>query len=85
MKYTAIAWNSETEVKTEFDLRTDARLKTLVKKAVSELMPHLNLYTCRYTAEMPNVWTNGGVGTLTINDKYFVTIYRNDNEITIFN
>lgn len=86
MKYTAYAYdcNSEAEARIEFAVRSDASLKTLVQKAVTELMSELSLTSCRYTVEMPNVLTNGGVGLLTINDSYFVQIWRNDNEILIF-
>lgn len=84
MTYTAYAYNSETEAKVEFSVRSDAKLKTLVRKAVTELMPELGLSTCTFNAEMPNVWINGGVGFLMINNKYFVQLWRNDNEILIF-
>ena len=84
MKYTAIAYNGETETKVEFNLRADANMKTLVKNAVRAIMLELGLSSCSYSAEMPNIWTNGGVGCLTINEKYFVHIHRNDNEIAIF-
>ena len=86
MKYTAYAYNynSEADAKIEFSVRSDASLKTLVRRAVTELMPELSLTTCKYRAEMPNIWRNGGVGYLTINDSYCVQIWRNDNKILIF-
>ena len=74
----------EKEVETVISVRCDAKLENVVRKAVIALMPILGLKKCRYNVDMPNVWRNGAVGTLTIDHKYFVGIRAEGHDAYIF-
>ena len=86
MKYivNALDLESEREVETVVSVRSDAGLKKLVERSVLALMPVLGLQRCRYTVDMPNVWRNGAVGTLTIDNRYSVGIRGEWNETYMF-
>ena len=64
--------------------RSDASMKTLIRKAADAVRIAVGLERCSYRAELPNVWLNGGVGYLSIDEHIIVYVRRTDNEIYIF-
>ena len=94
MRYTIAVYtqHDETGIEKEISVRADARLKTVVRKAAEEMAEVLvekGLLTrpASYVADMPNVWRNGGVGTLRIQDDkdyFFISIRRSDSEAWMF-
>lgn len=68
------------------NMRADAKLDTLVHKSVQRLyneLHRLGLIKARATVhhERPNIWTNGGIGFVSLDDgerAYSVTIQRGD-------
>lgn len=95
MKYTIAVLSGIEEdnvIEKEISIRADARLETVVRKAAEEMAEILvkkGLLTrpVRYWADMPNVWTNGAVGTLRIQDDkgyFYIGIRHSDSEAWMF-
>lgn len=94
MKYTFAVYTQHDEagIEKEVNIRSDARLKTVVRKAAEEMAEVLMekgllVRPVSYVADMPNVWRNGGVGTLRIQDDkdyFFIGIKRSDSEAWMF-
>lgn len=94
MKYTFAVYTQHDEagIEKEVNIRADARLKTVVRKAAEEMAEvlvenGLLVRPVSYVADMPNVWRNGAVGTLRIQDDkdyFFVGIRHSDSETWMF-
>ncbi len=94
MKYTIAVYtqHDETEIEKELNIRADARLETVVRKAAEEMAEvlvekGLLAHPVTYVADMPNVWRNGGLGTLRIQDDkdyFFIGIRHSDSEVWMF-
>ena len=94
MKYTfaVCTQHDEVGIEKEVNIRADARLKTVVRKAAEEMAEvlvekGLLARPVSYVADMPNVWRNGGVGTLRVQDDkdyFFIGIKHSDSEAWMF-
>ena len=94
MKYTFAVYtqHDETGIEKEVSIRADASLKTVVKKAADEMAEvlvekGLLAYPVTYMVDMPNVWRNGGLGTLRVQDDkdyFFIGIRHSDSEAWMF-
>ncbi len=78
MKYIATLFANDTEYTVAFSIRSDARLNTVFTKAINETCDYMRKKglasgAIPYHVEMPNIWTNGGIGTIIIKD-YFVCL-----------
>lgn len=82
MKYTATIITEKAEHDVAFSVRSDARTKTVFEKAIRECIAFMRANdivkgnVC-YTAQLPNVWSNGGIGFISIDNKV-VVLYRED-------
>ena len=94
MKYTFAVYTQHDEagIEKEVNIRADTSLKTVVRKAAEEMAEILvgkNLLTrpVTYIADMPNIWRNGGLGTLRIQDDkdyFYIGIRHSDSEAWMF-
>lgn len=95
MKYTIAVLSGiedDNVIEKEISVRVDARLETVVRKAAEEIgmvleKKGLLARPARYWADMPNVWRNGAVGTLCVQDdkrNYFIGIRRSDSKAWMF-
>lgn len=94
MKYIFAVYtqHDETGIEKEVSIRADASLKTVVRKAAEEMAEvlvekGLLAHPVTYVADMPNVWRNGGLGTLRIQDDkdyFFIGIRHSDSEAWMF-
>ncbi len=95
MKYTIAVLSGIEEdnvIEKEISVRADARLETVVKKAAEEIgmvleKKGLLARPARYWVDMPNVWRNGAVGTLFVEDdkrNYLIGIRHSDSETWMF-
>lgn len=89
MKYRieALNLNTNDSVIAEINCRADAKEKTLVQKCGIAIAQLLNWGIVHFYCERPNIWTNGGLGYLTINnggDNWQLFVSRTDNHILIY-
>ena len=95
MKYTIAVLSGiekDNVIEKEINVRADARLETVVRKAAEEIGMVLEkngllARPARYWADMPNVWRNGAVGTLCVQDdkrNYFIGIRHSDSKAWMF-
>ena len=74
MKYSTVFYDSNEKQHTvDFSCRVDARQRTIFEKAVNETAIYMRKKkivsgTVSYVAEFPNIWTNGGIGFIAINN-----------------
>lgn len=82
MKYTATIITETKEHDITFSVRSDARVKTVFEKTIRECAAYMRENGIAagdicYTAQLPNIWKNGGVGFISIDNKV-VVLYRED-------
>lgn len=95
MKYTIAVLSGIEEdnvIEKEISVRVDARLETVVRKAAEEIgmvleKKGLLARPARYCVDMPNIWRNGAVGTLIVEDDkrgYLIGIRHSDCKTWMF-